>query len=177
MTQPEKINKILLEFNLISREEIIELASDIPWKIIRWLAASHPDNRTRKYLLRMTNIEIGSGTVINANFIVSDDYNKLLTIGQRVAISPNVTIVCASGPNNSKLAEHPYVAKNLLVSKPVIIEDDVWIGTNVVVLPGVKIGQGSIVGAGSVVAKSVEPFSICTGNPAKKIRDISNENI
>lgn len=44
-----------------------------------------------------------------------------------------------------------------------------WIGDSVIILPNVDIGNGAIIGAGSVVTKSVEPYSIYVGNPAKKI--------
>jgi len=56
-------------------------------------------------------------------------------------------------------------------SKPVIIEDDVFIGARAIVLKGVTIGRGSVIGAGSVVAKSIPPYSIAVGNPAKVIGD------
>jgi len=52
----------------------------------------------------------------------------------------------------------------------VTIGSDVWIGCNAVILPGVTIGEGSIVAAGSIVTKSVEPYTIVGGNPAKLIR-------
>ncbi len=55
---------------------------------------------------------------------------------------------------------------------PVEIEDDVWLGCRVIVLPGVRIGRGSVVGAGSVVTRSVEPYSLAAGNPARLIRNI-----
>ena len=51
----------------------------------------------------------------------------------------------------------------------VIIESDVWIGRNVVLLPGVRIGRGATVGAGAVVRKSIPPYAIAVGNPAKVV--------
>ena len=57
-----------------------------------------------------------------------------------------------------------------LVSKPVIIGNNVWVGENVVILPGSQIGDGSIIGANSVVTKSIPPFSIAAGNPARLIK-------
>lgn len=171
--QSEIINKILLDYSLYGEEALTEMTKDLPLKIIRWLASTHPDNRTRKMLFRLSNIDIGKDSVININFIVSDDYHRLLKIGDRVAISPNVTIICCSAPNNSLLNEHPYVKTSLIIEKEVIIENDVWVGSNVVILPGVTIGQNAIIGAGSVVTKSVEPFSIYAGAPAKKIRNLN----
>ena len=52
---------------------------------------------------------------------------------------------------------------------PVKIGSDVWIGAGVKVLGGVTIGDGCIVGAGAVVTKSLPPYSISTGIPAKVI--------
>lgn len=49
------------------------------------------------------------------------------------------------------------------------IEDDVWLGYGSIVLTGVTISRGSIVAAGSVVTKSVPPYSIVGGVPAKVI--------
>lgn len=52
----------------------------------------------------------------------------------------------------------------------VSIGNDVWIGANCILLAGVQVGNGSVVGAGSVVTKSVPPYTIVAGNPAKVIR-------
>jgi maltose O-acetyltransferase len=52
----------------------------------------------------------------------------------------------------------------------VVIEDDVWVGTRAVVLSGVRIGRGAVVGAGAVVTKSVPPYGIVAGNPARLLR-------
>ena len=51
-----------------------------------------------------------------------------------------------------------------------MIEDDVWIGTRATVLQGVTIGRGTIVGAGAVVTKTVPPYAIVGGMPARVIR-------
>jgi len=52
----------------------------------------------------------------------------------------------------------------------IVIGNDVWIGSHVTILSGVTIGDGAVVGAGSLVAKSVPPYAIVVGNPAKIIR-------
>jgi virginiamycin A acetyltransferase len=51
-----------------------------------------------------------------------------------------------------------------------IIENDVWIGTDVILARGITLGTGCIVAAHSVVTKSVPPYAIVGGNPAKVIR-------
>ena len=62
-----------------------------------------------------------------------------------------------------------------LDENPVVICDDVWIGCNAIILPGVTIGVGGIVGAGSVVTKDVPPYTIVGGNPARILRELSDE--
>lgn len=61
-------------------------------------------------------------------------------------------------------------------TKRVVIGHDVWIGRSAIVLPGVEIGIGAVVGAGAVVTKSVPPYAIVAGNPARLIRYRFNES-
>lgn len=55
----------------------------------------------------------------------------------------------------------------------VIIEDWAYIGSQSIIMPGVTIGEGALVAAGSVVTKSVHPYTVVGGNPAKYICSIS----
>lgn len=58
---------------------------------------------------------------------------------------------------------------DFIEAKDVVVEEDVWIATNVTLLRGIIVGRGSIVGAGSVCRKSVPPYAIVMGNPAKVV--------
>ena len=59
-----------------------------------------------------------------------------------------------------------------------VIGNDVWIGQDVTIMPGVIIGDGAVIAANSTVVKSVEPYSIYGGNPAKFIKKrFSDEKI
>jgi phosphonate metabolism protein (transferase hexapeptide repeat family) len=55
-------------------------------------------------------------------------------------------------------------------SKRVIVGHDVWIGHGAVVMPGISIGHGAVVAAGAVVTKSVEPYAVVAGVPARRIK-------
>lgn len=57
-----------------------------------------------------------------------------------------------------------------LRAKGTVIEHDVWIGQHAMLARGITIGTGSVVAAGAVVTKSVPPYAIVGGNPAKLIR-------
>ncbi len=56
------------------------------------------------------------------------------------------------------------------LDKDVVVEEDVWIGMNVTLLAGVTIGRGCIVAAGAVVSKSMPPYCVVGGVPAKPIK-------
>lgn len=80
-----------------------------------------------------------------------------------VGMSP--VFYAGSDSVKAKFSEH-------LLTKPpeVNVGNDVWIGRAAIVLGGVTIGDGAVVGAGSVVTKSVPPYAIVAGNPARVIR-------
>ena len=164
------VNILMFDYAQLEPNQFDSYVTSLPLKLVRWLVAHHPDNRCRKKMLRMSNVECGFGTVVNIGFVVSDDYKGLLTIGERVAISPNVVVVCGSSPNNSKLMCVPGFKERYAKLEPVKVEDDAWIGVGSIILPGVRIGKGAIVGAGSIVNCDVSDGSIVAGNPIKEIR-------
>lgn len=50
-----------------------------------------------------------------------------------------------------------------------VVKTKATIGANATILPGLTIGESAMVGAGAVVTRSVPPFAIVVGNPAKII--------
>jgi acetyltransferase-like isoleucine patch superfamily enzyme len=52
----------------------------------------------------------------------------------------------------------------------IVLEPHAIIGANAVVLPDVTIGEGATVGAGSVVTRSLEPWGVYVGSPARRIK-------
>ncbi len=120
------------------------------------------------------NIEIGSGSFLNANATLLDTYP--IRIGNDVQIGPN----CALYPVAHPLRESDRILRDgeghkkghITQGAPIVIEDGVWLGGNVVVLAGVTIGARSAIGAGSVVTRSVPPDVFAAGNPCRVIRDL-----
>lgn len=172
MTKQDEILRILFDWESISLPELTNLANNLPIKIIRWLAMTHPNNRTREHLFRLSNVEIGESTVINQNLFINS-YKPLVKIGDRVAIAANVSLIVESEPNCSKLKDFDFIKENYVKEAKICIENDAWIGTGVIILPGIVIGEFSIVGAGSVVTKNVPPMSVVAGTPARLIRRLN----
>ena len=64
----------------------------------------------------------------------------------------------------------PYYAEASTADKSIHVGPNCWFGSSVIILKGVAIGHGSIIGAGSIVTKSLPPFSMSIGSPARVIR-------
>jgi acetyltransferase-like isoleucine patch superfamily enzyme len=90
-----------------------------------------------------------------------------LTIGRNTLIANHTTIV----PSNHIFSdpERP-IGSQGETSIGIKIGEDVWIGSGVKVLDGVCIGDGCGDAAGASVTKSLEPYSVVAGSPAKLIR-------
>ena len=117
-------------------------------------------------ILHPDEITFGNNVFIASGFRISASQ---LVFGNNIMAGPNLVI---------ETDNHKYdcVGKTMFensddkVSGYVTIEDDVWIGANVTILQNVSIGEGSIVGACSLVNKSIPPYSLTVGLPAKPIK-------
>lgn len=89
------------------------------------------------------------------------------TIGSHVNLAQNVTV---TGLNHNYRDVEKRIDEQGVSTQRVTIEDDVWVGANSVILAGVTLGKHCVVAAGSVVSRSVPPYSICAGCPAKVIK-------
>jgi acetyltransferase-like isoleucine patch superfamily enzyme len=139
-------------------------------KTLKLVAKYSPGFGLRNKLLRGCGYEIGEEVYIGEDLIVVDDLDDpvlYLRIGNRVAISPRVTLVIHTRPNWSRIGDYVSSRKG-----PITIGDDVWIGTGAVILPDVVIGEGAVVGANAVVHRSVDPYTIVGGVPAKYIKPV-----
>lgn len=105
------------------------------------------------------NFKLGNNSIINQNCRL--DNRGGITIGDNVSISAEVCILTA----DHDLQSSDFGGR----IRPVMIEDYVFIGTRAMILPGVILGKGCAVAAGAVVTKSVPPFTIVAGIPAKSI--------
>lgn len=104
-------------------------------------------------------LEIGHNSVINGYCRI--DNRAGVKIGNNVSISEEVVILTA---------DHDIQDPNFKGRKSkVIIEDYVFIGTRAMILPGVRIGAGAVLAAGALCTKSIPPYEVWAGVPARKI--------
>ncbi|MBO7243833.1 MAG: sugar O-acetyltransferase [Alphaproteobacteria bacterium] len=117
------------------------------------------------------NVDYGIFTTIGAdcyfNHHLSIGDGGRVKIGSHVIVGPYVGIYTADHPLDVALRN-----KGLISVSDIEIEDNVFIGANVTILGGVKIGRNSVIGAGSVVTKSIEPYSLAVGVPARVIKKL-----
>lgn len=67
-------------------------------------------------------------------------------------------------------AETP-VFEQPVTSEGIVIGVDVWIGAGVGITDGVVVGDHAVVGMGAVVTRSVPPYAVVAGVPARVIGD------
>jgi len=91
-----------------------------------------------------------------------------IKIGNHVFIGPSVTFV-----NNRTPRSQVYPDKHVGVT----VEDNVSIGANSTIMGDITIGKGAMIGAGSVLTKSVLPFTLWYGNPARHKGYVSAQGV
>ena len=131
-------------------------------KLIPPLNLSNPKNI---YLYGLNKIEHATISSNNAKFIMK--YGAAAAEGLSVHTGNHMQVL---GKFYRTVTEKDKIAAGGSYDQDVIVEEDVWIGCNVTLLCGVTLGRGAIVAAGAVVTKSMPPYCICGGVPAKFIK-------
>lgn len=126
-----------------------------------------PWGGVRKWLQRKRGVKIGKNVHWGTHIVVDYPYPNFVIIEDGASISGNDYLLAHCKP-----LEYHFDCSESYVA-PVIVHKNAWIAINVTILPGVEIGEGSIISAGSVVSKSIPPFTVANGNPAKVVADIA----
>jgi acetyltransferase-like isoleucine patch superfamily enzyme len=127
--------------------------------------------------------EIGDDVVIGRGSLVEND----VTIGARTRIQANAYVTAYS-----ILEEDVFVAPGVTTTndnymgrtearlaqmRGPTIRRGARVGGGAVLLPGVEVGEEAFVGAGAVVLRDVPPRAVVVGNPARRIRDVSDDEL
>lgn len=163
--QIKEYHKNLLNINNTSMKHFFEIYP--PKRIWRkiWLGVANfpmlPQHRAK--ILKLAGVNIQGRALIYGNVLIDTVAPDKIYIGNNVAITAGTKILTHYlDPSTS--------GRQFRIGK-VHIEDDVFIGVNTIICNSVVIGKGAIIGAGSVVTKSIPPYQVWAGNPAKFIKE------
>ncbi len=112
------------------------------------------------YYCNLNHAKIGKFCSIANGVVIGGASHPLHFVSTSPAFLKNNGAKCAGSLGNLEF-------KNF---ENTVIGSDVWIGENAIIKSGVEIGHGAVIGMGAVVTKSVAPYSIVAGNPARHIR-------
>jgi UDP-2-acetamido-3-amino-2,3-dideoxy-glucuronate N-acetyltransferase len=129
------------------------------------------------------NVQIREGARIGRNCIISKDVyiDYAVTIGDACKIQNSVSVYNGVtigngvfvGPNacftNDKV---PRATNTDWQVTPTVIEDGASIGANATLVCGITVGAYAMVAAGAVVTRSVPPFALVMGNPARVVGQV-----
>lgn len=126
------------------------------------MAYTHPEDLPSQKLKIAQQRRMGTQIGSRCRFLGRvDSLNpQLVEMGNRCVIGTE-SILLAHGPG--------------FRGSKTIVGDYTYIGYRVTVLPGVEIGAGCIIGACSVVTRNIPPGKVAAGNPARVLRDVSDE--
>lgn len=129
-----------------------------------WLANTLPLRGHQRYkLVKLGGVDVKGPCWIYRNVYFDSVAPHLVTIEKGVTITQDTTILTHF--------LDPQQKGRMYRMGRVTIEEDAFIGCNVTICSAVTIGKGAIVGAGSVVTKSIPPYQVWAGNPARYIKD------
>lgn len=123
------------------------------------------------YVNNHNNVYLGKNVCLGPNARISAVNAKFICKGH-CAIAENLTVHTGNHARMIGVFVTDITEENKPkgYDKDVVVEEDVWIGCNVTLLAGITIGRGSTVAAGAIVNKSMPPYCICGGVPAKFIK-------
>jgi len=127
----------------------------------------------------MPNCVVGENCNIGQNVVISPD----VILGNNVKIQNNVSVYTGVICENDVFLGPSMVFTNVINPRSHVIRKDEYrqtiirkgasIGANATVICGNEIGQYAMIGAASVVTKSVKPYALVVGNPARQIGWVS----
>ena len=118
------------------------------------------------------NVSLAPGSSVWYNAVVRGDVEQIV-IGKYSNVQDGA--ILHGDPGTPTILEDYVTVGHRAVIHSAHIETGCLIGIGAIILDGVRIGKGSIVGAGSVVTKDVRARSLVVGIPARKIKEVSQE--
>jgi UDP-2-acetamido-3-amino-2,3-dideoxy-glucuronate N-acetyltransferase len=115
------------------------------------------------------NVYISSGVVLGKNVKVQNNVSIYtgVTCEDDVFLGPSMVFTNVTNPRSFVARKDEY--------KSTIVRKGASIGANATIVCGIEIGAYALIGAGAVIIKSVPPYAMVAGNPARQIGWISEQ--
>lgn len=160
------------------RFRLMRLGWNVAWILLaRWTPP--PMRRWRNFLLRRFGARIDRTATVHAKAIIW--WPGHLTMERYASLGPDV--ICynvdeitirefASVSQRAHLCTGSHDIQSsgfALVHKPIVIGANAWVAAEAFVGPGVIVGDGAVLGARGVAARTLQPWKIYVGNPARAV--------
>ncbi|HUQ65160.1 MAG TPA: acyltransferase [Flavitalea sp.] len=115
------------------------------------------------------NVYISSGVVLGKNVKVQNNVSIYTGVicEDDVFLGPSMVFTNVTNPRSFVVRKDEF--------KSTIVRKGASIGANATIVCGIEIGAYSLIGAGAVIIKSVLPYALVVGNPARQIGWISEQ--
>ena len=164
-------------------DKIRRMLWNVSWLLLcRWTPkVMHP---WRVWVLRIFGATIGKNNHIYPGCKIWAPW--LLQTEDVVAIGPGAEIY---NPGGVRLGHHAIISQYAYlcgathdydsldftyIKKQIVIGPYAWVCAKAIVLPGVHCKEGSVLGAGAVTSKSLDAWTVYSGNPAKPVKPRNN---
>ena len=147
--------------------------------LIKEVKGKYPVFGTNIYLAEnatvIGEVKLGDDCSIWFNTVVRADVHYI-KIGNKVNIQDGAVIHCTYQKAPTNVGNNVSIGHNALVHG-CTIRDNVLVGMGAIVMDGVVVESNSIIAAGAVVLEGthIESGSIYAGVPAKKVKELSEE--
>ncbi|MXO71636.1 putative colanic acid biosynthesis acetyltransferase [Altererythrobacter buctensis] len=153
------------------------------WGLV-WLLLYRPSPRPlhawRRLLLRLFGAKVGKGALAYPSAVIWAPWNLSLgpgsTLGDGVDCYNVAHVRLGAGAVASQRAYLCTASRNIdapgkpLMTAPIVLADHSWVAAEAYLAPGVTVGEGAVAAARAVVTRSIAPWSVVAGNPARVIR-------
>lgn len=177
------MKQINLFFKKIRIKLFLWLIGKENYDIWNWLQLNYVNNICpEKYGMKAEHADIGYESLVVPPNMYLEKYTRIqnrlnfisykgkLRVKKYTAIGAGCIII--PGDHVPTVGVPQYLAGRLHINDvdgEIIVGEDAWVGAGTILLSHCTIGRGAVVAAGAVVSKSVPPYAVVAGVPAKII--------